>query len=1019
MQFFGFIISKIFLPPQRPSFSTIPCVVAQYADGSTLASRCAGLIAAALTCILFLTTNTGQAQQYQDLPLKMVHPTVADGKAVSIGAVPPAQRMKLHIVLPLRNQAELDTLLQEQADPASRHFRHWLTVEEFTERFGPTESDYQAVIDFAKNNGFNVIGKTARNRLVVSIEGSVDTINKALHVQMTNYQHPEENRTFYSPDREPLLDLKVPVRYIDGLSNYALPHSIDLKKSTANPAEKTIQFNTTGSGTQGTFLGSDMRAAYYGENQLTGAGQYIGIYGGQYNMSDVELYFSNNNQSFDPSSVQNVSVDGFDFNCSDPTNCDDGEEVIDIVRAISMAPEAKIIEFAGGCDLGTLQAMSTNNPLTMQNTKSISCYDPSDPEYPTKLEGVLEEMVSQGQTLFTCSGDHGAYPPTTTPGYDPAESTWTTVAGGTDLTTNGAGGSYITESAWVGSGGGPNSYMIPIPSWQLLPGVINASNGGSTQYRNQPDVAAEANMDNYFCASGTCPTIPNQNGVYYIMGGTSLSAPMWAGYLALANQQAATYGQPLVGNLNPAVYAIGTGANYDNDFHDVVGGNNNNGQGQSYTAVTGYDLVTGWGSPNGPNLINDLVGYGFQLANSAPSGGLNINPLAPGTATITVNDINGFSGNVTLSVSGLPAGVTATFSPNSTTGTSTLTLTASPAAAVGAYNVIVTGTSGLITAVTYIPVTVTSYFTLSASPASVSVIQGTATSTIMVNGQNGFNGSINLSLSGQPDGVTGAFSPNPTTENSVLTLTVSNTAAPGIYNLTITGNSPGAPTATTQLALTITPSFTLSASPSSVSVKQSLTGTSIITVTDKNGYGGGVNLSLSGLPSGVNWVFSPNPTTGKSVLTLTVSSSAHVGTYPLTITGVGTGMLGIPTATTPLTLTIISGYGCHVAYSVTSQWLNGGGTPDGFNAGISITNTGILPFTSWDLTWSFANGQKYLNGWNGNFSQYGASVSATNMSYNSSIPVGVSATGIGFAGTWNGMTNAVPTSFAVNGTPCN
>ena len=114
-------------------------------------------------------------------------------------------------------------------------------------------------------------------------------------------------------------------------------------------------------------------------------------------------------------------------------------------------------------------------------------------------------------------------------------------------------------------------------------------------YRNGPDVAGEANFDYYVCADQTTCTAN-----YY--GGTSFAAPMWAGYIALVNQQALINGGSHVGFINPAIYNIGLSSNYNSDFHDVVSGSN------GYSATTGYDLVTGWGSPNGTGLLNALLG---------------------------------------------------------------------------------------------------------------------------------------------------------------------------------------------------------------------------------------------------------------------------------------------------------------------------------------------------------------------------------------------------------------------------
>jgi len=123
--------------------------------------------------------------------------------------------------------------------------------------------------------------------------------------------------------------------------------------------------------------------------------------------------------------------------------------------------------------------------------------------------------------------------------------------------------------------------------------VANSSNQASTTIRNVPDVAAEANTDNYLCDQGSC------TGDY---GGTSFAAPRWAGFLALVNQQAVAGGNSTLGFINPAIYSIGRGASYHSAFHDITSGSNN-----KYSAGPGYDLVTGWGSPNGTGLINALA----------------------------------------------------------------------------------------------------------------------------------------------------------------------------------------------------------------------------------------------------------------------------------------------------------------------------------------------------------------------------------------------------------------------------
>ena len=197
-------------------------------------------------------------------------------------------------------------------------------------------------------------------------------------------------------------------------------------------------------------------------------------------------------------------------------------------------------------------------------------------------------------------------------------------------------------------------------------------------------------------------------------------------------------------------------------------------------------------------------------------------------------------------------------------------------------------------------------FSLSASPTSVTVTQGSSgSSTITVTPSGGFTGSVTLSASGLPSGVTASFGTNPTTSTSSVTFTASATATTGTSTVTITGTS-GSLTHTTTISLTVnataTPNFSLSPSPSSLTVKQGTSGSSTITVTPSGGFTGSVTLSNSALPSGVTASFGTNPTTSTSVLTFTASSTATTGTSTITITGTS----GSLTHTTTISLTISS-----------------------------------------------------------------------------------------------------------------
>jgi len=751
-----------------------------------------GLVALVCAAGFLLFTIPGQAQRTLQVLQHHVRPAVASGLALPVGRVASTERLQFAIMLPLRNQSELTSLLDRLNDPASPDYGHFLTVAQFTERFGPTARDYQAVVDFAKANGFTVTN-TPPNRLLVDINGSVAQIEKAFHVAMTVYHHPTENRTFYSPDREPSLDLSVPVKRIAGLNNFSIPRPMHKRAAAGR-----FRSNATGSGPQGAYRPSDMRAAYYGSGSLTGTGQSVGLleFDG-YELADVNSDMGGEAYTV---TITNVLVDGGTAG----SDGDDGEQAIDIAQPIGMAPgltSVRVYIAPGSSAIGVGDVDIFNQMATDNISKQLSCSWGWTPDDPSDDDPIFEEFAAQGQNLFVASGDSGKYTGNNNSDYSyPAESDYVVAVGGTDLTTNGAGGAWESETAWSDSSGGPADNKFAIPSWQV--GVANSSNDASSTIRDLPDVAAEANFDNILCDDGTC--------YYNEYGGTSYAAPRWAGYLALANQQNVTNHGTTLGYLNPLIYPIAFGSSYDSNFHDITSGSN------GYPAVTGYDLVTGWGSPNGATLINTLTGAAspsFTLSDSPSSLTITQGGVG-GTSTITVTDQNGFTGSVSLAASGLPSGVTAVFGTNPTSGTSVLTLTASATATTGTAAVTITGTSGSLVAKTTLALTVnpaagSPNFTIGASPSSLSANRGSSgKSTITITSQNSFSSATTLSATGLPSGVTAAFSTNPVTPaangsaTSTLTLTASSRATTGTATVTVKGTS-GSLSHSTTITLTV------------------------------------------------------------------------------------------------------------------------------------------------------------------------------------------------------------------------
>jgi subtilase family serine protease len=293
----------------------------------------------------------------------------------------------------------------------------------------------------------------------------------------------------------------------------------------------------------------------------------------------------------------------------------------------------------------------------------------------------------------------------------------------------------------------------------------------------------------------------------------------------------------------------------------------------------------------------------FTLTPSATSATVT----AGGSARVTVSTaaLNGFNSSVALSVSGLPSGVTASFAPTSIaapgSGSSTLTLAAVASKTAGSYNLTITATGGGITKPSPLSLTVAvPSITLTSSVTSANVLVGSPARITLTTTSNGLSSAVTLSVSGLPKGVTAGFSPAsiaaPGSGTSTLTLTETTGAASGTYNLTVTATGGGV-TKTLILSLkVVTQSFTMTLGGTSVSMKQG--GSMPITVTTAavSGFNSAVALSVTGLPKGVTATFAAAsiaaPGNGSSTLTLKVASGtgANVGTYSLTVTGIGGGV---------------------------------------------------------------------------------------------------------------------------------
>ena len=524
-----------------------------------------------------------------------VHSEIQGGQAQMVGTPSPSQVMNLDIVLPPRDREGLKALAAAVSDPQSPLFRQYITPEQFTERFGPTQADYDTVRSYMEERGLKVVGGS-RDGMEVQVQGTIDKVEKAFHVTMRNYQHPTENRVFFSPDREPTTDMAVKLWHVSGMDNFSKPKPKYVKRSDYAAAhgiapEAVVSHATTGSGPSASFLGSDMRAAYYGGTALTGAGQHVALF--EYygtDLADLTTYYKNIGQT-NKVPVTLISTDGTSTSCTAKSNCDDGEQELDITQALGMAPGLAGLEmYVGSTDTAIISAMTTHSPLAL----AIGCSWGWTPADASTLDPYFEKMATQGQSFFVASGDDSTWKKTGNAAAWPGDDAHIISVGGTDLVTASAGGAWKSETAWVDSGGGTSPDKIAIPAWQQISGVITSANKGSTTLRNGPDVAANANFTFYTCDNQTTC----QANEY---GGTSFAAPMWAGLIALANQQAASQGHAAVGFFNPTIYAQNVTSSYSTGFHDITSGKSG-----SFSSGTGYDLVTGWGSPKAA-IITQLL----------------------------------------------------------------------------------------------------------------------------------------------------------------------------------------------------------------------------------------------------------------------------------------------------------------------------------------------------------------------------------------------------------------------------
>src|SRR5215510_5763724 len=329
--------------------------------------------------------------------------------------------------------------------------------------------------------------------------------------------------------------------------------------------------------------------------------------------------------------------------------------------------------------------------------------------------------------------------------------------------------------------------------------------------------------------------------------------------------------------------------------------------------TTEYEKVSG-----SFNWSTTIANFKFSTCGAAPDFSVSASPASQSVTqgnstsyTVTVTPSGGFTGTVTFSASGLPAGATASFVPASvtTSGSSTMTVTTASTTPTGSFPLTITGTSGTTSHTASVTLGVNAPvvgdFSIAATPASQTVTAGNGTSyTATVTGSGGFSGVVNLSASGLPAGASASFNPTSVTGSgsSTMSVTTSKTTPAGTYTLTITGTS-GSLVHSTTVTLVVNaapaPDFTIAASPATLTVARQSSGSYTVTITAVNGFPGTVNLSVSGLEPRTSASFNPASVTGSgtSTLTVNVGRKAAVATLTLTITGTSGSLVHSTTVT--------------------------------------------------------------------------------------------------------------------------
>lgn len=509
-------------------------------------------------------------------------------------------------------------LLAELNDPESPEYRHWITPAEFADRLGPRATDYAKVVGWLENKGFEIV-HTWPGRLTVDFRGTAGQVSAAFGTEIA--LHRLGARVYHAPSRAPEIpaELAGTVLGVVGLDNFPRIRPL----AGAGRLEPLVK------GANGNVLGPvDLQVAYNAQPVyamgITGSGQRIAVVAvSDFGVADVDSF--RRKYRLPPLDLKKTVVG------SNPGGCDASdpdlqqcaaeiEAVLDAEWAGALAPEARIeVIIGGGTEIATglLQALSyaaTESDASVLSVSFGACEGINRSVVASLLEALYALAVARGMSVLVSAGDSGVAdcvlsdPHNAEPSVNllasPPE---VTAVGGTildplfDAVGNATG--YGGETVWNdpaagdpdgGAGGGGASTFFAKPSYQFGPGVPEDGR------RDIPDVAMTAS-----------PSFPGHvviwRGRAWRVGGTSVSAPAWAGVVALLAQ---AHGGRL-GLLNGELYRLGRMQFFGTPrpFHDITDGDNSFGGTPGFAAGPGYDLATGWGSPDVEALLGSFGAF--------------------------------------------------------------------------------------------------------------------------------------------------------------------------------------------------------------------------------------------------------------------------------------------------------------------------------------------------------------------------------------------------------------------------